>query len=489
MNELDGILPADGWSREEILEHLRRLAAADPDYAGGRTWSLVYYLGAGHTRLLQEAHNLFLSANALNPMAFKSLTRMEHAVVRMTAGLLHGDDQVCGTMTSGGTESCLLAVKTYRDRARARRPWIRRPEMILPASAHVAWEKGAAYFDVKAVHVPLGADFRVDPEAVQRRVGRNTVMILGSAPQYPHGVVDPIGELGRIAQSRGIPLHVDACVGGYLLPFVERLGHPVPAFDFRVPGVTSISADTHKYGYGAKGASVILYRNPEYLKHQLFVYPDWPGGIFASAGLLGTRPGGSIAAAWAAMMALGEAGYLENARRIMQATRQLIEGIGNIPGLEVLGRPPMSLFAYRAMDPQVNIFAVGDRLEARGWHVDRQQRPDCLHAMVTPRHLEVVPAFLGDLAAAVDAVRADPSLAKAGSAPMYGLVGRLPLRGLVQRNVRDMLLALYGPQGRFPVMAGAPDGGEESTTAAEPPALRARGWWARWKQRRDRGRG
>jgi hypothetical protein len=282
---------------------------------------------------------------------------------------------------------------------------------------------------------------------------------------------------------------VDACVGGYLLPFVERLGHPVPAFDFRVPGVTSISADTHKYGYGAKGASVILYRNLEYLKHQLFVYPDWPGGIFASAGLLGTRPGGSIAAAWAAMMALGEAGYLENARRIMQATRQLIEGIGNIPGLEVLGRPPMSLFAYRATDPQVNIFAVGDRLEARGWHVDRQQRPDCLHAMVTPRHLEVVPAFLGDLAAAVDAVRADPSLAKAGSAPMYGLVGRLPLRGLVRRNVRDMLLALYGPEGRFPAMAGAPDGGEESTTAAEPAALRALGWWVRWKQRRDRGTG
>jgi len=482
---IDTQLPARGRSREAILGELRELAAADPDYARGRTWSLVYYLGEEHTRLLEEAHHLFFSANALNPMAFKSLKRLEHAVVRMTADLLHGGPRACGTMTSGGTESCLLAVKTYRDRARARKPWIRRPEMILPESAHVAWEKGAEYFGVKAVHAPLMDDFRVDPQAVARRVGRNTVMILGSAPQYPHGVVDPIEELGRIAQEREIPLHVDACVGGYLLPFVERLGRPVPPFDFRVPGVASISADTHKYGYAAKGASVILYRDPGFLKHQLFVYENWPGGLFGSAGLLGTRPGGAIAAAWASMAAMGEEGYLENARRIMEATDRLTEGIGAIPGLAVLGRPPMSLFAYRAVDPALNIFAVGDRLEARGWHVDRQQRPDCLHAMVTPRHREVVTEFLADLAAAVAEVRADPALGAAGSAPMYGLAGHLPLRGLVRQNLLQSMLALYGPEGRFPTLeAAAP--GEASGGGEEALAARALGWWSRWKARRRR---
>jgi glutamate/tyrosine decarboxylase-like PLP-dependent enzyme len=485
LSPIDTQLPTRGRSREAILGQLRELAAADPDYARGRTWSLVYYLGEEHTRLLEEAHRLFFSANALNPMAFKSLKRLEHAVVRMTADLLHGGPRACGTMTSGGTESCLLAVKTYRDRARARTPWIRRPEMILPESAHVAWEKGAEYFGVKAVHAPLMDDFRVDPQAVARRVGRNTVMILGSAPQYPHGVVDPIEELGRIAQDREIPLHVDACVGGYLLPFVERLGRPVPPFDFRVPGVASISADTHKYGYAAKGASVILYRDPGFLKHQLFVYENWPGGLFGSAGLLGTRPGGAIAAAWASMAAMGEDGYLENARRIMEATDRLTAGIDAIPGLAVLGRPPMSLFAYRAADPALNIFAVGDRLEARGWHVDRQQRPDCLHAMVTPRHLEVVPEFLADLAAAVDEVRADPALGAAGSAPMYGLAGHLPLRGLVRQNLLQTMLAFYGPEGRFPAL-GADGAGDAHAPAggAEALAARALGWWSRWKRRR-----
>ena len=305
-------IPDTGRDYESVLDELKTFSHDDPDYKSGRTWSLVYYLDEAHTDFLNRASGLYASANGLNPMAFKSLKRLETEVVRMTADLLHGDDGACGIVTSGGTESCLLAVKTYRDMA-AKQKKIRRPEMILPESAHVAWDKGAQYFNVKPVRIPLDDGFRVDAEKVRRAVTRNTVMILGSAPGYPHGVVDPIEELGEIARAKNIPLHVDACVGGYLLPFVEALGHPVPPFDFRVPGVTSISADTHKYGYSAKGASTILYRNMDIMEHQIFVSTEWPGGVFASPGLLGTRPGGGVAAAWAAMQAMGREGYLSRA--------------------------------------------------------------------------------------------------------------------------------------------------------------------------------
>ena len=478
-------IPEKGRPHKEILDEMQSFGRADPDYKSGRTWSLVYYLGEEYTQFLKEAHGLYFSANALNPMAFQSLQRFEADVIRMTAALLNGDDKTCGTMTAGGTESCLLAVKTYRDLARARTPGVRRPEMILPDSAHVAWEKGARYFGVKAVHAPLGKDFRVDVAAVKKRINRRTIMILGSAPQYPHGVVDPIEELGELAQQHHIPLHVDACVGGYLLPFVEKLGFPVPRFDFRVPGVTSISADTHKYGYAAKGASTILYRNADYLKHQFFVYENWPGGIFASPALLGTRPGGSIAAAWAAMQAMGEEGYLAHARAIMDTTGRLIEGINGIDGLRVLGSPPMSLFAFGATDKNVSIFAVGDQMEAKGWHIDRQQKPECLHAMVTPLHAAVVTDYLNDLAAAVAHVRQHPELAGQGAAAMYGMIAHVPLRGMIRSQVMNMMMEMYGPEGRLPDLAGGElsDGGDAPEQQKTDWATRAAMAFLKLKQK------
>jgi glutamate/tyrosine decarboxylase-like PLP-dependent enzyme len=394
-----------------------------------------------YTEFLEAAYAKYFSANGLNPTVFKSLKRLEKEVLKFTAELLYTDENACGVMTSGGTESCLLAVKTYRDLGKAR--GIKKPEMILPETAHVAWDKGAEYFGVKIRRAPLAPDYGVDTDAVERLVTKNTVMILGSAPEYPHGMIDPIEKLGETAKAHGIPLHVDACVGGYILPFIEANGDHLPPWDFRVSAVTSISADIHKYGFAAKGASCILYRNADYFKHQIFVNQDWPGGVFASPALLGTRPGGAYAAAWAAIQANGREGYAELARRTMDTVRRLKDGIGGIDGLEIIGKPQASLFSYRSTDPHLNIFAVGDVMERKGWCVDRLQRPDALHAMVTASHDKVVGRYLDDLKGAVATVRAHPELGETGQAATYGMISHIPLRGMVRKQVADMFADSY----------------------------------------------
>ncbi len=442
-------IPEHGRDYNKVLEEMQAFRGEDANYLDARVWSLVYHLNHEHTDFLKQAHGLYFSENALNPMAFKSLKRFEHEVVRMAASLLHGDDKVVGTMTSGGTESCLLPVLTYREYAKSKRKLPFKPEMIAPESIHVAWEKAAKYFGVKMVHVPLKDDCRMDLEAVRKKINRNTILIIGSAPSYPHGVIDPIAELGRLAQSKNIPLHVDSCLGGFLLPFVEQIGYKIPPFDFRVPGVTSISADVHKYGFAAKGASTILYRSMDYMQHQFFIHEDWPGGVFASPALLGTRPGGAIAAAWAALNAIGQEGYRKIATEIMGITNQLKEGINAIEGLEIMSNPEMSVFAYRSTDPEINIFAVGDIMEERGWHIDRLQRPEGLHAMVTPAHAKVVPTYLSDLRQAVAEVKANPGLAAKGNAAMYGMIANVPFRGMIKKEVSKMMQDMYGPAGQI----------------------------------------
>jgi sphinganine-1-phosphate aldolase len=445
-------IPLHGIERNKVLTMLKDFGQADANYRDSKIWSLVYYLGEEHTAFLKEAYGLYFSENALNPMAFKSLKRMETEIVKMTAHLLNGDEQVVGTMTSGGTESCLLPVLTYRERARSKRILPFRPEMIAPETIHVAWEKAAKYFGVKMVHAPVDSNSRVNVGAVERLINRNTILIVASAPCYPHGMIDPIPALGEIALRRKLPLHVDACLGGFLLPFAERLGYHIDPFDFRVPGVTSIAADVHKYAFSAKGASVLLYRSMDYLQHQFFVYENWPGGIFASPALLGTRPGGAIAAAWAALNAIGMDGYLELARTIMQTTEKLIKEIEMIDGLKVLGEPAMSVFAYASTDKNLDIYAVGDRLEEKGWLIDRLQRPDALHCMVTPRHAAIVETYLADLRDAVQCVRANPDLAVKGNAAMYGMIAHVPFRGMIRKQVLNMMTDLYGPQCKMPAL-------------------------------------
>jgi len=389
--------PEHGLARDALIDEMRHRKEGDADWRSGRTWSLVYKTGDDEvTGVLEEAAALYLYENALNPAAFPSLRRFEREVVGWTADLLHAPDGAGGSMSSGGTESIFLAVQVARDRARAERG-VTEPQVVVPLTAHPAFDKAAHYLDVELVKAPVRDDLRADPSAVHDLVGDRTVLVVGSAPCYPYGVVDPIPELAALAADRGIPCHVDACLGGWVLPFWERLGEPVPPWDFRVEGVTSISADTHKYGYALKGASTIVHREKAALRHQMFLVDDWVGGIYGSLTAAGTRPAAPIAAAWAVIRHLGLDGYLRLTQVVRDAARALRGGIDALEGLAVLGDPDASTFAFGS--DLHDISAVGDAMDDKGWHLDRQ--PDSLHMIVMPGHAAVVAEFLADLADAV----------------------------------------------------------------------------------------
>ena len=459
MNERTTI-PTQGRDHEQLLLEMTGFGTQDADYRGGHTWSMVYYAGDDHSEFLKSAHNLYFSENGLNPMAFRSLKRMESEVVQMTAGMLNGPPTTVGAMTSGGTESILMAVKTWRDRARAKWPWIRRPNVVCPVTIHPAFDKAAHYFGVKLRKVPVGEDGIVRVRDLKRLINRNTILIAASAPQYATGAVDPIPELGALALGRGIPLHVDGCFGGFIQPWLERIGVDMPVFDFRVPGVMSMSADAHKYGYAAKGASLILYRDMDAMKHQFFVSVDWPGGIYASPTIAGSRPGGCISAAWASLMAMGEDGYIALASEAWSATERLRAGIRAIEGLKILGTPHSTIVTYASDDPSIDIYAIADLLQENGWATDRQQLPPAIHCTVNASNSPVLDAYLEDLGDAVSLVRANPSLAREGEAAMYGLMAKVPIRGLVQHTVRQVMADMYAPDGGIPDLAevGTEDG-------------------------------
>lgn len=412
-------LPRSRRPAEEVLNKMRQIRAHDARWREGKTWSLVFHAGDEVTELLREAYGMFIAENGLNPMAFPSLKKFEAGVVAMTADLLGGDRQTAGNMTSGGTESILLAVKTARDWARNEMPSIATPEIVLPSTAHPAFDKAAHYFSLKTVRVPVGEDFRADVAAMAAAVTPDTILLVGSAPSYPQGVVDPIREIAQVAQEEGALCHVDACVGGFMLPFIRQLGYEIPDFDFAVPGVTSISVDLHKYAYAAKGASVILYKDSDLRRHQFFVQSDWSGGIYASPSMTGTRPGGAIAAAWAVMNTLGSEGYLEIAETVMETVAKLREGIEAIDGVHILGEPPMSILAIGS--DSLNVYEIGDALTESGWHLDRQQYPPSLHLTVTHAHAAVAEQFLADLAQAAAEARR-PSVTSLINALQVGLV-------------------------------------------------------------------
>jgi len=434
-------IPSKGIPKEQLLSKMQAMREKDADWRTGKTWSLVYFAGEEHTDFLKKAHNMFFSENGLSPLAFPSLKTFENEVISMASGMLGGDEKTAGTMTTGGTESILMAMKAYRQWARANRPSVKEPEVLLPVTAHPAFEKAAHYFDLKAVHSPVGDDFKADLNATRGLISDNTIVMVGSAPAYPHGVIDPIPELAAIAKENNIGFHVDSCLGGFMLPWLKKLGYTLTPFDFSVPGVTSISADIHKYGYAAKGASVVLYRSKELRRHQFFVYSNWPGGIYASPSMTGTRAGGSIAAAWAALNSIGEEGYMRLAESAMKTAKTIMEEIGGIKELYILGKPAMSVFSFAS--DMLDIFVLGDAMDKRGWHLDRQQFPSSLHMMVTAAHEKAAEPFISDLKESVGEVIANPKASSEGSAAMYGMAASLPDRKAVDGFVLDFMDELF----------------------------------------------
>lgn len=312
---------------------------------------VLYMASSEHQRLLDEAYTTFSSSNPMHADIFPAARRMEVEVVRMTASILGGgplgEPGVCGAMTSGGTESILTAVKASRDHAAATRG-VTRPELLVAVSAHAAFFKAAEYFGMRLVRLPVGPDGRLLGRTVARRITRDTALVVASAPGFPHGVVDDVEGIAAAARRRGVLCHVDCCLGGFVLPFAARLGYPVPRFDFGVPGVTSISVDTHKFGQGHKGTSVVLYRDARLRRFQYTSITDWTGGLYISPGFAGSRSGAVIATAWASLVRLGEDGFLRATAAIMEVATRFKDAVRDMPELEVIGEPAASVVAFKA---------------------------------------------------------------------------------------------------------------------------------------------
>jgi sphinganine-1-phosphate aldolase len=434
-------LPADGLARAGVTGLVERLAAVEEHaWRDGYASGAVYHGDPEHIAFLNRVYAIQSQSNPLHPDLWPSATKFEAEIVAMTASMLGGghaaaDAPVVGTVNSGGTESILLAMKTYRDFARARRG-IAVPEIVAPVTAHAAFDKAARFFDMPLVRVPVDESYRADLGALAAAVTDRTAVVVGSAPNFPHGVIDPVPEIAALAAERGIGCHVDACLGGFILPWAERLGYPVPPFDFRLPGVTSMSADTHKYGYAAKGSSVVLYRGRDLRQFQYYTVTDWPGGLYLSPTFAGSRPGALSATCWAAMVSIGASGYTEAARRILRTGARIRDGIAGIPGLTVLG-DPLWVVAFAAEDG-LDVYQVMENMGHRGWSLNGLQRPAAVHIAVTLRHTQpgVADRFLADLAGSVEEVRANPGVST-GMAPIYGMAGAL------DADVVHQLLAGY----------------------------------------------
>lgn len=392
-------LPTIGWSADHTLNQLEALRTNDVRWKEGRAFSLAYLASPEAHDLATEAYRRFSGENALNVEAFPSLRTMQNDVLAIVARWLSAPPSARGFFTSGGTESILMAMKAARDQFRHDKiRSIHRPNVVLPTSAHAAFHKAAAYFDIELRLVPVCSEtWRADPEAMSRVADDDTIMFVASAPQYPQGVVDPVAEIASLAFERGANCHVDACMGGVTLPYLQRLGVTLPEWNFSVDGVTSMSIDLHKFGYAAKGASVIMYRTAELRSFQGFVTDDWLGGLYGSSGVLGTKSGGPIAAAWAVLHHIGDDGYLALTKAARDTTLEITEALNADPRLVVRAQPDATLVSFGSALPTLDIYAVADGLAARGWYVDRQAPPPSIHLTVNAVHATTYREFLADL--------------------------------------------------------------------------------------------
>lgn len=403
-------IPQKGRNPEEIFTDLKDLKKDDIQWRNGRLFSYIYHPGDEGEALLKKAYSEYLTENGIDPTSFPSLVHMENDVMGFMVKWLRGDEETVGHLTTGGTESLLLALKTARDRARTLQPHITKPEVILPFTVHSSFFKACSYFDIVPVVIPVTEDFRADVNAIKNAITPNTILIAASAPSYAFGVVDPIREIGEIALENQLLFHVDACIGGFIVGGARLAGLPAADFDFSVPGVTSISVDIHKYGYAAKGCSALLYKNDEIRKYQYFICADWTGYSIVNPTMLSSKTGGPLAGAWAMFNYFGEDGYVELAKSTIQTTQNLAAGIDKIAGLKVLGEvPEASLFTFICEDKSLNIFGLNDEMQARGWKVQLQLgtklAPANIHLTVNKSHIGIEDAFLTDLEASVAAVR------------------------------------------------------------------------------------
>jgi sphinganine-1-phosphate aldolase len=452
-------LPKEGWAEDAVRKELQTLADMDHTrWEDGFVSGAVYHGEDDLLKLQTEAYGKFTVANPIHPDVFPGVRKMEAEVVAMVLSLFNAPPGAAGVSTAGGTESILMACLSARQKAYVERG-VTEPEMILPETAHTAFRKAGEYFKIKIHVVSCPApNYQVDIRRTSRLINRNTILLVGSAPNFPHGIIDDIAALSKLALKRNLPLHVDCCLGSFLLPFLSRAGFETVPFDFRLKGVTSISCDTHKYGFAPKGNSTVLYRTQALRAYQYFVDPSWSGGVYASPGIAGSRPGALIAGCWASLVSVGESGYLASCTQIVGATKKLLAHMAASPALsaelEVLGNPLVSVVAFRART--LNVYDIADGMSARGWHLNALQNPAAIHVALTLPIVKVWERLAADLEAVVEAEREKErvrvvegqstrgGLDKAGdTAALYGVAGSLPNKSVVVDLARGFLDTLY----------------------------------------------
>ncbi|XOV81875.1 MAG: pyridoxal phosphate-dependent decarboxylase family protein [bacterium] len=401
-------LPASGQSWETLRQRMADMGSNDVDWRHGKASVYVFHSGDDVMQVAHDAYGMYIAENGLGPGAFPSLKRMESEVVNMALSLQNAPDNAAGSMTSGGSESILLAIKACRDTRAEVAPVTGTPEIVAPYTVHPAFDKGAHLMGLKVIRVPTSDDYRADVAAMGEAITPNTIMLVGSAPCFPYGLIDPIDALSQLALERNLWLHVDACVGGYLNPFMRAVtngqaGEEIEAYDFALEGVSSMSLDLHKYGYAAKGASTVLYRDKHLRDAQIFNVDVWPCGQMFTPTLAGTRPGGAIAAAWAVLNYLGKEGYEARAALIKDAREQLVQGLRDL-GLEIFGHPRLSIVGFGSRTD--DILAVGEGLYEDGWFSSRLKNPDGIQVMISPEHHKTMPNYLKAIEKNLEDVRA-----------------------------------------------------------------------------------
>lgn len=448
-------LPEKGLDSAIIIKELDKLQELKhSDWCNGRVSGAVYHGGDELLQLQSDAYKKYSISNQLHPDVFPGVRKMESEIVSMVLRLFNAPDEGCGCTTSGGTESLLLAGLSAREYGKCYKN-ISKPEVIAPVTIHAGIEKACYYFGMKLHKVELDpVTFKVDVKKVKKLINRNTVLLVGSAPNFPHGIIDDIEGLSKLAVKYKIPLHVDACLGSFIVTFLEKSkvhgNKPIPKFDFRLPGVTSISCDTHKYGFAPKGSSIIMYRNSKLRECQYYILTDWTGGMYGSPTLAGSRPGALMVGCWATLVNFGEDKYTKLCREIVGASMELKSAIKEhdvlSKYLEVIGDPIGSLIAFRVTEKYrdiLSIYKIGESLSSKGWHFSTLQNPASLHFAFTRLTVPVIGELIHDLVEVTNASLKDESSSEGEIAALYGVAGSVKTTGVAEKVVVAFLDTLY----------------------------------------------